>query len=249
MTDPRDLDRHEAAYRDASPYHDDNHAMLPWYAGRVAEGIGRLGAASVVSLGVGHGVVCGRLASLVGEGVSAYTVVEGSEAILKQYQERHPPPPGMRLVRDLFEEFRPDRPVDAAEMGFVLEHVEDPDALLRRYASLLAPRGTLFIAVPNALSLHRRIGVAAGLLADPHALSENDRQFGHRRYFDLDSLRRSAAAAGLVVRHTEGIYLKPFSAAQMASLRLTSEVVHALFRLGQDLPDLCNGIYMEAGLA
>ncbi|MEK7866793.1 MAG: class I SAM-dependent methyltransferase [Planctomycetota bacterium] len=249
MTDSRDLDRHEGAYRDFSPYHDDNHAMLGWYADRVAEGVGRLGAASLVSLGVGHGVVCGRLTSLVGKGVSAYTVVEGSEAILRQYQERHPPPPGMRLVHGLFEEFHPEQPVDAVEMGFVLEHVDDPDALLRRYASLLAPRGTLFIAVPNALSLHRRIGVAAGLLADPHALSENDTQFGHQRYFDLDSLRRSATAAGLVVRHTEGIYLKPFSTAQMASLRLDREVFLALFRVGQEHPDLCNGIYLEAGLA
>lgn len=246
MTDPSDLDRHETAYRESFPYHDENLAMLERYAGYVAEGIARQRARSVVSLGVGHGVVCDRIATLVGKGVDEYVVVEGSQAILEHHRAMRPIPPGMRLVRGLFEEFRPDRPVDAVEMGFVLEHVDDPDALVRRYASLLAPGGTIHIAVPNALSLHRRLGVEAGLLADPHALSESDRQLGHRRYFDPDSLRRSVIAAGLVVRRAVGLYLKPFSTSQIAALRLAPEVIRALYVVGEAWPELCNSIYLEA---
>lgn len=248
MTDPRELDRYEAAYRDVFRHHDENVWMIEWYVEKVEAVLRRDGARSAISLGIGHGGVCTRLASLLGSTLERYTVVEGSGAILREFQGRSPSAPGLQFVHGLFEEFSPGQPVDAVEMGFVLEHVDDPVGLLRQYASYLAPRGTLFIGVPNALSLHRRLGVAAGLLADPFALNESDRQLGHKRYFDLDSLRRAVAEAGLVPRRTEGIYLKPLSTGQLQSLALPRNVLLAMFRVGEAYPELCNGIYLEAVL-
>jgi 2-polyprenyl-3-methyl-5-hydroxy-6-metoxy-1,4-benzoquinol methylase len=48
---------------------------------------------------------------------------------------------------------------DAVTLSHVIEHVDDPRALLRECRRLLAPRGTLFIETPNAGSwLHARLG-------------------------------------------------------------------------------------------
>ena len=40
----------------------------------------------------------------------------------------------------------------------VLEHVADPRSILRNIMPALVPGGKLIATVPNALSLHRRIG-------------------------------------------------------------------------------------------
>lgn len=47
-------------------------------------------------------------------------------------------------VQDIFK-WAPTKPCDVIVMGEVLEHVEDPESLLRRAASFLAPDGRLFI--------------------------------------------------------------------------------------------------------
>ena len=88
-----------------------------------------------------------------------------------------------------FEDFETEERFDAIGMGFVLEHVEDPGLILRRYQDFLAPGGQIFIAVPNAESLHRRLGNFAGMLPDMTTLSPADEAFGHRRYFTAETLR------------------------------------------------------------
>ena len=52
------------------------------------------------------------------------------------------------IVRDVFD-YEPTEKFDFITMGEVLEHVEDPKALLERVAALLNPGGTLFITTPT----------------------------------------------------------------------------------------------------
>jgi 2-polyprenyl-3-methyl-5-hydroxy-6-metoxy-1,4-benzoquinol methylase len=131
-------------------------------------------------------------------------------------------------------------------MGFVLEHVADPAALVARYREFLAPGGLLAIAVPNARSLHRLVGQRAGLLDDLYKLSEADLALGHRRYFDKDSLVRMVEGAGLRVLACEGILLKCLTTAQLARLALEPRVKQAFCELGAGFPDIANAIYLEA---
>jgi len=118
--------------------------------------------------------------------------------------------------------------------------------VLRRFARFLAPGGRMFIAVPNAHSLHRLIGHEAGLLADMHTLGEGDIALGHRRYFDPGSIKALVEACGLRVVGTAGLMLKPVTTAQMASLALSPQVLEAMDRVGEAWPNLCNGIFLEA---
>ena len=150
------------------------------------------------------------------------------------------------MVHAYFEDYAPPSPVDAVEMGFVLEHVADPERLVRRYAGFLAPGGLVAIAVPNARSLHRLVGQRAGLLDDLYRLSEHDLALGHRRYFDLGSLRRLVEGAGLRIGACEGILLKCLTTGQLSRLGLDARVLEAFCEIGADYPDIANAIYLEA---
>jgi 2-polyprenyl-3-methyl-5-hydroxy-6-metoxy-1,4-benzoquinol methylase len=131
-------------------------------------------------------------------------------------------------------------------MGFVLEHVADPLEIVQRFAGYLKPGGRLFVAVPNALAMHRRLGHLAGMLADMHALSEHDLALGHRRYFDAETLRKLLESAGFGDIRMEGIFLKPVTTAQLQMLNFSEAVLGALVRLGIDYPELSNSLLAEA---
>lgn len=64
------------------------------------------------------------------------------------------------------------------------------------YKKFLSDDGKIIIAVPNAEAMNRRIGYYANLLDDLHKLSDMDRLFGHKRYFDIQSIKKLVTDAG-----------------------------------------------------
>jgi SAM-dependent methyltransferase len=61
--------------------------------------------------------------------------------------------PGLRFERALIEEFDAGAPYDAIVFLQTVEHVQDPRALLERFASLVVPGGTVYVSTPNRLTL------------------------------------------------------------------------------------------------
>jgi SAM-dependent methyltransferase len=242
---PEDLDS-ATGYRPDFPYHDENLVMLGWYARRLETALLARGARRLLSLGIGHQVVSRRLGGLLGRGVDSYAIVEGSSARIEELRRAGALPAGAEVVHAWFEDYAPEAPLDAIEMGFVLEHVADPAALVQRYARFLAPGGFVAIAVPNARALHRLVGHRAGLLDDLFRLSEHDLALGHRRYFDLESLRRLVEGAGLRVVACEGILLKCLTTGQLSRLGLDARVLEAFCEVGVAYPEIANAIYVEA---
>ena len=124
--------------------------------------------------------------------------------------------------------------------------MDDPAFILRRLHEFLAPGGRIFLAVPNARSLHRQLGHMAGLLDDMYVLSPSDFALGHKRYFDVEAISTLIRDAGFDVAKTEGMFLKPFTTGQLNTLNLPPAVWQALMKISAGYPDLSNAIYIEA---
>jgi len=246
VTDGRALDAFVGGYAPQFKFHDENLLMLSWYADRMVATLRRKGVRSLISLGIGHAVVPRAVIDSLGGELESYTIVEGSPLSIESFRASLQPPPNVTLEHALFEQFEARRLYDAIEMGFVLEHVDDPRLVVERFRAFLRPGGTLVVVVPNALSLHRRLGHAAGLLADPYRLSPQDLELGHRRYFDRASLESLLRAAGLRIERCEGVFLKPLTTDQLRRLQLPPDVVRAFMSVGVEHPDLCNAVYVEA---
>jgi SAM-dependent methyltransferase len=177
----------------------------------------------------------------------SYWVVDGAPQMLEAFHRQiDPAPNGLVLLEGFFETFACPIVFDVIEAGFIFEHVENPLLVLRRMHQFLAPGGRIFIAVPNARSLHRRLGQAAGFLEDLYALSPADLALGHKRYFDVDRLTKLVGDAGFQVAKVEGMLLKPFTSNQLHSLNLTPAVWQALVDIADVYPDISNAICLEA---
>ncbi len=103
----------------------------------------------------------------------------------------------------------------------------------------------MFISVPNAEVLNRRLGHIAGMLPDILAMSENDVLLGHQRYYTIETLKRDIKEAGYEIVRIEGIYLKPFTTKQILSLDLDKRILDALCIAGIDYPELSCGILVQ----
>lgn len=239
-----DLNAYQGAYTEQFPYHRDEEALLAAYARKIVERLQGQRALRVLSLGIGGQRVSQAIRDRLD--VTDYHVLEGSADIIARYRAETSPPAHVTIHHTYFEQAHFDQPFDAIEMGFVLEHVDDPGLILRRFRAFLKPTGVLFAAVPNARSLHRLLGHSAGLLTDLYALSQYDRELGHKRYFDNGSISRLVEDSGYAILDKVGLVLKPLTTSQLQQLSLAPDIENAFIDVGYDLPDICNGILLTA---
>lgn len=172
--------------------------------------------------------------------------VEGSSIFARTLHDRFP---SLTVHEALFEEFEPARQFDAIILGHVLEHVDDPVAILRRLRNWLVPEsGRVLIAVPNARSLHRQAAVLMGLIPSEYAMSEKDRHHGHRRIYNPETLRADFIEAGLRIDVFGGYWLKPLSDRQLES-QWTPGQLAAYMSLGERYPDIAAELVVVASRA
>jgi 2-polyprenyl-3-methyl-5-hydroxy-6-metoxy-1,4-benzoquinol methylase len=181
----------------------------------------------VLELGYGDGLVTAALA-----GVDCrLTLVEGAKALVDRARVQHPQ---VTTAHALFEEFQPASAFDLVVASHVLEHVDDPRAVLRRMASWLAGSGKIVVVVPNRNSLHRQLAVLMGLQPQLDTLSKRDLMVGHQRVYSLDGLLRDVAAAGLKCDEVRGFFLKVLPNSMM--LDYADDLLRALNAISASLP-------------
>lgn len=195
--------------------------------------------ASILEMGPAEGIMTDQLAGL---GLHL-TLVEGSEIFARDLRRRHP---SARVEHSLFENYSPAERFDNIVLGHVLEHVEDPVAILTRVRDWLAPDGRILAAVPNARSLHRQAAVNMGLLQYEEQLNEADMHHGHRRVYTPEKFRHDFLRAGLKINIFGGYWLKPLSNRQIEQT-WTPEMLEAFMELGERYPDIAGEIYVVAG--
>jgi len=248
MTNNENLDRYFDAYAKDFKFNDENHLMLEWYVARVIQKAIEYQSIDLLSLGIGHQTVCRKIIQELESNFAHYLIVEGSKDIIDHFKRSHHLSHKIKVIHSYFENFDTAQKFDLIEMGFILEHVDDPKFVLDHYKKFLKSSGSLLIAVPNARSLHRVIGHKAGMLNDIFQLSPFDLALGHKRYFDINSIERLVIDSGLKIINAEGIYLKPLTTGQMTALHLGPSVMQALLEVGVNYPEICNAMLVEASL-
>lgn len=183
--------------------------------------------------GLEMGPAEGEMTRLLMDDFESLTVVDGAAELL----ERIPDAPKLTKVHALFEQYSPSRQFDSIVMEHILEHVEDPVALLRRVKGWLKPGGRLLVGVPNAGSVHRLVAVKMGLLKEAGELNARDLALGHRRVYTWAALRADLERAGLAVQQMKGVFFKPVSNQQIQD-HWDERMIRGFYELGADLPEL-----------
>ncbi|WP_457445577.1 class I SAM-dependent methyltransferase [Roseateles sp. P5_E4] len=203
---------------------------------------------SMLELGSFKGDFTARLT----EHFSDLSCVEASDQAIAEARQRLGDK--VQYFNSLFEDVQLPRRYDNIVMTHVLEHLDDPIAVLGRInREWLAPGGRFFLACPNANAPSRQIAVKMGLIDHNAAVTPAEAEHGHRCTYALDTLERDATRAGLKVIHRSGIFFKALANFQWDRLLKTDIITPAYlegcFQLGQQYPDLCSSIYLvcEAG--
>ena len=239
-----DLNTFKSAYNKEFKFYDENQWYLKQYSKYLINTVKSKSCKNILSLGIGHQVVSESIISILGSHLKTYCIIEGAIDIIKKFKQENDTT-NIELIHSYFEDFVTKDKYDAIDMGFVLEHVDNPELIINRFKNFLSPNGIIFISVPNAKSLHRLIGHKAGLLKDMYKLSDYDLQLGHKRYFDLDSLTQLVTSCGLKTVTKKGLMLKPITGNQIETLNWDKSIIDALMDIGEDYPEISNCMYIE----
>lgn len=155
----------------------------------------------------------------------------------------------VKYVHSMFEEVTLPKKYDNIVLTHVLEHIDNPVAVLRRVNDeWLSDTGRFFLVCPNANAPSRQIAVKMGLITHNAAVTPAELEHGHRITYSLDTLERDARAAGLNVVHRSGIFFKALANFQWDKLLGTDIISDAYlegcYQLGQQYPDLCSSIFL-----
>jgi SAM-dependent methyltransferase len=172
------------------------------------------------------------------------TVVEGALRNVEFGRSKYAGNPEVEIIHGTFEDYRPAKRFDCMLMGGMLKHLDDPLGLLRRAREWISPGGKLIATTPNARSLHRRLGVAMGLLKTLDALSPTDIKVGNLRHYDLASFRDLLISGGYTVETIGTAVLKPVSSDRMSDW--PDDLLDALDTIADELPDYGWYIYAIA---
>ncbi len=196
---------------------------------------------SAIFLGLGDGYLLEK----IGPSFEKLIVLEASELLVAQAQCAFTGSRGIQIVQSYFETYEPadDNKVSCILGNHVLEHLDDPVQVLCKSLAWLKPGGIAIFTVPNATSLHRRIGVQLGLLGEVQALSEQDQVVGHRRVYDAAMLHGDVVSAGYDVLEAGGFNLKLVSQAQMVDW---PALLHdAIYQVSRECPaEFCSNLYV-----
>lgn len=175
------------------------------------------------------------------------TCVEASEEAITISRQKVGPQ--VTFVHSLFETVKLPNKYDNIVLTHVLEHIDDPVALLKRINDeWLSDNGRLYLVCPNANAPSRQIAVKMGLISHNAAITTAELAHGHRITYSFDTLERDVKQAGLNVLHREGIFFKALANFQWDRLLETDiispEYLEGCYQLGQQYPDLCSSIFL-----
>jgi 2-polyprenyl-3-methyl-5-hydroxy-6-metoxy-1,4-benzoquinol methylase len=130
--------------------------------------------------------------------------------------------PNLRFERSMVEVYA--EPCDAVVFLQTIEHVQDPDAVLEHFASMLRPGGAVFVSTPNVLTL-----APAG--------AERSGNPWHMREYRPEEFRALCAAHFARVELYGLFHARKLAVHQVAIERLGWDAIHPRLRLTRHFYD------------
>jgi SAM-dependent methyltransferase len=153
----------------------------------------------------------------------------------------------IKAFNSTFEDWCPLNPtkkVDLIILPGVLHEVGDAAQILKLCVAHLREKGTIYINVPNANSLHRKLAVAMGLYKNTSDESDRNMQLQQNYIFSFDDLQNlvKKVSANLKIVKMKSFFLKPFTHEQMLAC-VSNEiidpvVVKGLYDISDQIGDL-----------
>lgn len=197
----------------------------------------------VLDIGSGNGLVARRVADLTGCTVVGIDV--SGECV--SYATAHNAHPHVSYHKMAIEDFVPDEPLGLVTMYEVIEHVDDPRAVLRQVHDWLAPGGYVVLSTPNRSSLNRRIKALPGLRALYLRLSghpADEVSAGHVEEYHFDEMVGFLRDAGFELAQSRGVVLLlPFPGA-IRPLARSPRFARLNARSGDWAPSLAGAMYL-----
>lgn len=181
----------------------------------------------ILELGYGDGLVTAALA----QSGCKMTLIEGAKTLVDIASNKHP---NINCIETLFEDFVPENRFDVILSSHVLEHVDNPQALLKLMATWLTDTGKIVVVVPNRNSLHRQLAVVMGLQPTLDTLSNRDLLVGHQRVYSLKILEDHIRQSNLHPINSMGFFLKILPNSMM--LDYSHELLVGLNVISNSLP-------------
>jgi 2-polyprenyl-3-methyl-5-hydroxy-6-metoxy-1,4-benzoquinol methylase len=200
----------------------------------------------------------GRSICDVGCGIGEYTYrflerfprVVGVDPDANFLKEARIAEPRIEFVEGWGETFKLNRKVETITMNDVLEHVDDPIAVLVNCRKNLFKGGRIITQVPNNESIARQLGVIMGVIPQlDHSSEKEINWFGHKRTYNLDTLTADHEKAGLKVIERGGLFWKPLPNEDLERVvnskprELQDAFMRAMVEFGRDRPRECAIIY------
>lgn len=236
MIEKENLDLYVDGYEDGEIFSYDMKIWMNWYVKRLKQ---ILKGDKCLELGIGHGYTTNTFSKLFNN----YLVIEGSATMIKRYQALFHD--SVNVEQTYFEEFDTAAKYDVILMGYVLEHVDDPEFILNKYKAYLAENGSIIAVVPNGSALNRRFGLKAGYIKSLDEMSALDLKCGHKRTFTYESLIKLVSKCDLTIEKCEGIFLKCMSTEQMLKLDIPDSIINAMCEVAVEYPELAACTMLE----
>lgn len=158
----------------------------------------------VLSFGCGDGTVTRRIAEHV-EKVSAIDISENAIKTAKKYNDAS----NVNYQVSTIEDFHTDDVFNGVTLFEVIEHVFDPDSILKKINRLLASSGYLFLSTPNFDRLTRRVKRLPIIktIRDKKGKDPNRIGCDHVAEYNYDQIKEMLSEAGFEVCFHSGIFL------------------------------------------
>ncbi len=173
------------------------------------------------------------------------TVIEASETLAHECKSKFG---HVKYIIGQFEHINLNEQYDAIFLIHTLEHLENPNLVLKKINQWLTPNGKLFLVVPNGNAPSRQIAVKMGLISHNTAVTEGEFKHGHRCTYVLDTLYKEASNSGLNIVQQGGVFFKPFANFQfdemISNKIIDDKYLEGCYQLGMVYPDLCASIFL-----